>query len=414
MAHTYDSPTRHEMSASASMVARDGASSAPCRAHRSAGRRAGRLAGQPAARPVRRGAGAGAGARRGAVAEPAALARPGRRPRRRRGVRGGGVPQPGLADRRDHRHGRRRPLVTRRHDVAAAGGHRLPPRRAVVPHPGNASGPLRRPTTRPSCGGAAGIRWRDGWPGCSPRTPGSVRSCWSTGWTATRQTSTPTWLGSRNCGGRWSTRIDADPPHIRHQKTVARLREGPSDLPARLSLFGHTRLACTDIELLDALATHHDLHLWLPHPSDELWQSARRHPRRDPAAARTPADALLGIRCWRRSGRDLRELQRSLPTATGHRRIPRPAPTAPDTLLGWLQSDIAANAVRPHGRKLTDRRPIRSGAQLPRPGPADRRAARGAARPAGRRPDAGAARHRGDVPGHRDLCAADRRRLRAR
>ena len=33
------------------------------------------------------------------------------------------------------------------------------------------------------------------------------------------------------------------PPHIRHQKTVARLREGPAELPARLSLFGHTRLA---------------------------------------------------------------------------------------------------------------------------------------------------------------------------
>ncbi len=76
-------------------------------------------------------------------------------------------------------------------------------------------------------------------------------------------------------------RIDADPPHVRQQKTVARLREGPSDLPQRLSLFGHTRLACTDIELLQALSTHHDLHLWLPHPSDVLWQklagSARRH-----------------------------------------------------------------------------------------------------------------------------------------
>jgi exodeoxyribonuclease V gamma subunit len=42
-------------------------------------------------------------------------------------------------------------------------------------------------------------------------------------------------------------RVDADPPHIRHEKTVERLREGPSELPARLSLFGHTRLACTDI-----------------------------------------------------------------------------------------------------------------------------------------------------------------------
>ena len=67
-------------------------------------------------------------------------------------------------------------------------------------------------------------------------------------------------------------RVDADPPHIRHETTLARLREGPMDLPSRLSLFGHTRLAASEIELLGALATHHDLHLWLPHPSDDLWR----------------------------------------------------------------------------------------------------------------------------------------------
>ncbi|WP_172659114.1 exodeoxyribonuclease V subunit gamma, partial [Mycobacterium tuberculosis] len=69
------------------------------------------------------------------------------------------------------------------------------------------------------------------------------------------------------------TTVGADPPHVRHDKTIARLRDGPADLPARLSLFGHTRLACTDVQLLDALAVHHDLHLWLPHPSDELWRA---------------------------------------------------------------------------------------------------------------------------------------------
>lgn len=57
------------------------------------------------------------------------------------------------------------------------------------------------------------------------------------------------------------TTVGADPPHVRHDKTIARLRDGPADLPARLSLFGHTRLACTDVQLLDALAVHHDLHL---------------------------------------------------------------------------------------------------------------------------------------------------------
>ncbi|WP_264076860.1 exodeoxyribonuclease V subunit gamma [Mycolicibacterium houstonense] len=142
-------------------------------------------------------------------------------------------------------------------------------------------------------------------------------------------------------------RIDADPPHIRHAKTLARLRESPSDLPERLSLFGHTRLPVTEIELLTALATHHELHLWLPHPSDDLWRSLADHsgalPRREDTSHREVGHPLLAT-----LGRDVRELQRSLPTpdtdeyrsGTGH----------PDTLLGWLQSDIAANAVRPAGR----------------------------------------------------------------
>ena len=74
-------------------------------------------------------------------------------------------------------------------------------------------------------------------------------------------------------------RVDADPPRVRHAKTLARLQESPIDLPERLSLFGHTRLPSTEVELLNALATHHDLHLWLPHPSDDLWQTDRKSTR---------------------------------------------------------------------------------------------------------------------------------------
>ncbi len=70
-------------------------------------------------------------------------------------------------------------------------------------------------------------------------------------------------------------RVEADPPHVRHAEIVARLRDSPSDLPQRLSLFGHTRLPATEIELLHALSAHHELHLWLPHPSEALWTSLR-------------------------------------------------------------------------------------------------------------------------------------------
>ncbi|MEV3901703.1 exodeoxyribonuclease V subunit gamma [Mycobacterium sp. NPDC050551] len=145
-------------------------------------------------------------------------------------------------------------------------------------------------------------------------------------------------------------RVDADPPHVRHATTVARLRESATDLPPRLSLFGHTRLPGTEIELLDALSTHHDLHLWLPHPSDELWTALTpRHgaiPRRQDTSHRVVDHPLLAT-----LGRDLRELQRSLP-ADPQTDEHLGGATHPDTLLGWLQSDIAANAVRPGGRRL--------------------------------------------------------------
>ncbi|BAV43062.1 exodeoxyribonuclease V subunit gamma [Mycobacterium ulcerans] len=144
--------------------------------------------------------------------------------------------------------------------------------------------------------------------------------------------------------------VGADPPHLRHEKTLTALRARPAGLPPRLSLFGHTRMAVTDIELLGALATHHELHLWLPHPSAALWRSlADLHgvvPRRADASHRRVVHPLLAT-----LGRDLRELQRGLPAdpatdeALG-------ATTRPDTLLGWLQSDLAANQVRPENRTL--------------------------------------------------------------
>ncbi|MEE6175428.1 exodeoxyribonuclease V subunit gamma [Mycobacterium sp. 050134] len=147
--------------------------------------------------------------------------------------------------------------------------------------------------------------------------------------------------------------VPADPPHLRHRETLARLHDGPADLPARLSLFGHTRLARTDVELLGALSAHHDVHLWLPHPSDDLWRAlAGTHgvmPRADDPSRHAARHPLLHT-----LGRDLRELQRALPAATATDEFlgSPSATTPPTTLLGWLQSDLAANAVRRAGRAL--------------------------------------------------------------
>lgn len=149
----------------------------------------------------------------------------------------------------------------------------------------------------------------------------------------------------------WRALLDnvaADPPHVRHAKTIARLEESPTDLPQRISLFGHTRLPSTEIELLHALSAHHELHLWLPHPSDRLWSSLRgvhgQLPRRLDTSHREVDHPLLAT-----LGRDLRELQRSLP-GDAHTDEYLPGPDRPDTLLGWLQADITANALHPNGR----------------------------------------------------------------
>ncbi|SKK67034.1 Exodeoxyribonuclease V, gamma subunit (RecC) [Mycobacteroides abscessus subsp. bolletii] len=143
------------------------------------------------------------------------------------------------------------------------------------------------------------------------------------------------------------SRVDAVPPHVRHGQVLARLREAPSDLPTRISLFGHTRLPVTDIELLDALSTHHDLYLWLPHPSDTLWHTLRAEhgpvPRREDTSHRAVRHPLLAT-----LGRDVRELQRALPSSASDEYLS--GATFSDTLLGWLQSDLAAGQIRPAGR----------------------------------------------------------------
>lgn len=141
--------------------------------------------------------------------------------------------------------------------------------------------------------------------------------------------------------------VDAPLPAVRHAETLARLEAGPGDLPPRISLFGHTRMPATEIELLRALARHHDLHLWLPHPSDDLWR------RLADLTEPTPRSADVSHRRVRHPllaslGRDQRELQRSLGPAEHDVEVA--AAALPDTLLGHLQSDLRADDVRPAGR----------------------------------------------------------------
>ncbi|HWM74567.1 MAG TPA: exodeoxyribonuclease V subunit gamma, partial [Nocardioides sp.] len=151
-------------------------------------------------------------------------------------------------------------------------------------------------------------------------------------------------------------RVDQDPPDVRHESVLERLRSGGDGLalPDRLSLFGHTRLPVTEIALLQALGAHRDVHLWLPQPSPSLWDSLADLggvvPRdEDDSADRVGHPLLASL------GRDTRELRRLLADV--------PSTTAadvgePDTLLGWLQHDLRANHAptveERAGRRLRD------------------------------------------------------------
>ena len=136
---------------------------------------------------------------------------------------------------------------------------------------------------------------------------------------------------------RLRARLGPSPAELLDERCAAlRADPGRSGLPARLSLFGPTRLTADQLAVLAALADHRDVHLWLPHPSPALWAALRHSTalrRRDDPTATSARHPLL-----RSMGRDVRELQLRLPphTDTHH-----DGPPLPDTLLGRLQADLS-------------------------------------------------------------------------
>ena len=141
-------------------------------------------------------------------------------------------------------------------------------------------------------------------------------------------------------------------PDVRHDRVCTALRSGEVaglDLPDRLSLFGHTRLPETEIDLLVALAAHRDVHLWLAQPSAALWSAVAAAgievgPRDESASAQLAHHPLLAS-----LGRDSRELATVLGARVRAGQAAdagaAPDPGAPDDLLGWLQADLRANRV---------------------------------------------------------------------
>lgn len=146
---------------------------------------------------------------------------------------------------------------------------------------------------------------------------------------------------------RLRRRIPGPDPVERLDVALDRLaRDANLPLPQRVSLFGPTRLPDLQVRLLSALATHRDVHLWLPHPSGALWDrlepEARkltgRLPRReDPTLELTRHPLLASL------GRDSRELQLILRDNADQDIHHPPEADPPPTLLGRLQADLAAD-----------------------------------------------------------------------
>ena len=156
-------------------------------------------------------------------------------------------------------------------------------------------------------------------------------------------------------------------PAERLASAVARITDQPGllDLPDRVSVFGLTRLPPAHLALLRAVAVHRDVHLFLLHPSDDLWRrvdslvpDGPTPPARaaDPTA-RLPRHPLL--RSW---GRDAREMQVMMgpDRAAESRHYPVPEQAEP-TVLARIQADIRA-----------DRRPGGAAADPPPLDPSDR------------------------------------------
>ncbi|MGO1971540.1 MAG: exodeoxyribonuclease V subunit gamma [Propionibacteriaceae bacterium] len=145
--------------------------------------------------------------------------------------------------------------------------------------------------------------------------------------------------------------IDRPSPAERHQSACAALEADPAltDLPPRLAVFGATRLATDQLQVLAALAAHREVHLWVPHPSDDLWERLRPRiaharddqglllPRRLDETAGSPRHRLLSY-----LGRDSRELQLVLASLTdAPRDIHHPSDRAePASVLQLLQRDL--------------------------------------------------------------------------
>ena len=350
----------------------------PRRACRPPGRRAGRAARRPAARPVRHRGRQRAHPRRRALAGPAAGRPARRRPRPAATASAPASTSPRCPGSSSARSARRRPQ--RREDpwrpspgglAAAARARRRPGRglgRPAVELPRRPAGPTRAAPTgrrraprradagprrpavvdRPPPGRALrALRRRPARHGRRPGPPGATSTARAARCRRDRAWQAELWR-------RLRTELDAPSPAERVAAGTTALARRPrpsSDLPARLSVFGATRLepaAPRRARRARPRAVTCTSGSRTPHPPCGRPSPPRRQ-RRDlrPPAPSDRSDGAARHRLLAYLGRDVRELQLVLqaagvPLEDHHHAAPPAAAPAP-RLLQHLQRGIAAN-----------------------------------------------------------------------
>ncbi len=140
-------------------------------------------------------------------------------------------------------------------------------------------------------------------------------------------------------------RLATPSPAERLADALAALVDRPAsvDLPERLSVFGPTRLPQDQLGVLDALARHREVHLWLPHPSPAL---VRDVPPADPGGPTRRRELVGDVRhpLLASMARDALELQHRLAALPSHSHLHPAAEPAP-TLLGALQRRLRQDDV---------------------------------------------------------------------